>query len=186
MGVFHIVVGLGNPGQEYEKTRHNIGWRVVEELVKRQNLSFKIDKKAKSKVACKEKLVFVLPLTYMNLSGQALSYLLQKEKCSSKDILVILDDISLPLGKLRFRPKGSSGGHKGLESIIEELHTEDIPRLRLGIGPLPEGEQLADYVLKPFLEEEKVKVEEMIFKAIQFFECLQKEGIEIALNKLNA
>ncbi|CAI9086168.1 Peptidyl-tRNA hydrolase [Methylacidiphilum fumariolicum SolV] len=184
--MFRMVVGLGNPGKEYENTRHNIGWKVVEELVKKERLSFVIDKKSLAKVALKEDLCFMLPLSYMNLSGKAVGAYLKKWKCDPKEILVLLDDISLPLGKLRFRFKGSSGGHKGLQSLIEELHSEEIPRLRLGIGPLPEGEELVHYVLKPFKEEEKEKVKEMILKAIAFFDCLQKEGVEIALNKFSS
>ena len=179
-----IVLGLGNPGRLYQKTRHNVGFMVVSRLARRMGLKF--DKKfCSSRVAEGEGVVLAKPYTYVNLSGKAAKALLQRFSLAPQDMLVICDDVALPLGRIRIRRKGSDGGHNGLRSIIKELGTEEFPRLRVGIGR--EGiKDLVEYVLGEFEREEMEILEKVLEVAVDAVECILKEGIEEAMNKYNS
>jgi PTH1 family peptidyl-tRNA hydrolase len=179
-----IVLGLGNPGRLYQKTRHNVGFMVVSRLARRMGLKF--DKKfCSSRVAEGEGIVIAKPYTYVNLSGKAAKALLQRFSLAPQDMLVICDDVALPLGRIRIRRKGSDGGHNGLRSIIKELGTEEFPRLRVGIGR--EGiKDLVEYVLGEFEREEMEILEKVLEVAVDAVECILREGIEEAMNKYNS
>ena len=179
-----IVFGLGNPGRLYQKTRHNVGFMVVSRLARKMGLKF--DKKfCSSRVAEGEGVVLAKPYTYVNLSGKAAKALLQRFSLSPEELLVVCDDVALPLGRIRIRRKGSDGGHNGLRSIIKELGTENFPRLRVGIGR--EGiKDLVGYVLGEFEREEMEILEKVLDVAVDAVECIIKEGIEEAMNKYNS
>jgi peptidyl-tRNA hydrolase, PTH1 family len=158
----YLIVGLGNIGLEYQNTRHNIGFEVLDALAKASNVFFRQDKLAAvAELKFKGKLfILVKPSTYMNLSGKAVNYWMQKEKIQLENVLVITDDIALPVGALRLRAKGSHGGHNGLRNIGELLATEEYARLRFGVGSdFPKGRQ-ADYVLGHWSPEERVILDE--------------------------
>lgn len=183
-----LIVGIGNPGPEYERTRHNIGFRVVNLLakqlgVKREEAKFK----GLFAVAKLDGLNIGLlkPLTYVNLSGQSVREAVKRLNLTTEQVLVILDDAQLPLGKLRLRAKGSSGGHKGLQSIIDALQTENIPRLRIGIGSPPEGVDMATYVLSPFEPEEEAVIAETVEIAAEAAKVWAKDGVEVAMQRFN-
>lgn len=162
-----LIVGLGNPGKEYEKTRHNVGWMFIDYLSEKYGVN--VDKKKHDSFLSeiminKEKVVLVKPLTYMNLSGIAVAKLKKWYKVESKDILVVFDDIDIPFGTVRYKIKGSGGSHNGMKNIIEQLATQDIPRIRIGIGGLKhEKQDLKDFVLERFAREELEKLESTIF-----------------------
>ncbi len=164
-----LVVGLGNPGKSYAGTRHNVGRRVVELLEK--------DKP--------EGVVLYVPDVFMNTSGVPVAQLMRKKGWLPEQVLVVSDDFELSLGSLRIRLKGSSGGHNGLGSVLENLGTQQVPRLRLGIGPVPSGEDPADFVLKAFASGEKKAVEEAIQTAAEAVRAAVAEGIETAMNRFN-
>lgn len=182
--MIRLVIGLGNPGRLYQKTRHNVGFMVLSRLAKKRGLKF--DKKCcRSRIAEGEGIVLAKPYTYVNLSGKSARALLQRFSLSPEEMLVICDDIALPLGKIRIRKKGSDGGHNGLRSIINELATEKFPRLRVGIGR--EGiKDLVAYVLGEFDKEEKEILEKVLDVTVQAVECILEEGIEVAMNKYNS
>ena len=182
-----LIVGLGNPGSEYINTRHNIGFKVLDAFVKASNTSFRTDRLGDvSEFRIKNKqLVLLKPNTYMNLSGKAVNYWMQKEKISIDRLLVITDDLSLPTGKLRIKAKGSDGGHNGLKSIQELLGTSNYPRLRFGIGKnfFP-GEQV-NYVLG---EWEKIEAEVVNEKTPVAIECIKSyclQGLAPTMNNYN-
>ncbi|MCS7264850.1 MAG: aminoacyl-tRNA hydrolase [Armatimonadetes bacterium] len=186
--VDRLIVGIGNPGPEYAQTRHNVGFRVINLIakqlgVKREEAKFK----GIFAVAKLNGLTIGLlkPLTYVNLSGHSVLEAVKRLNLAPEQILVVLDDAQLPLGKLRLRAKGSSGGHKGLQSIIEALQTENIPRLRIGIGSPPEGVEMATFVLSPFEPEEEKVIVEAIEIASQAARFWAKEGIEAAMQRFN-
>ncbi len=182
-----LVAGLGNIGDEYAHTRHNIGFDVVNAFVQKHGGQFRIDRLAYvADVKWKGKhFVCICPTTYMNLSGKAVKYWVEKEKISLTGILVIVDDIALPLNKLRLRPGGSDAGHNGLKSIQEALATKEYPRLRFGIGNnYPKGKQ-ADYVLGKWKKEEEPLVKLKIEKAVEAIECFASQGITTAMNQVN-
>ena len=166
-----LIVGLGNPGNEYKNTRHNIGFVVVEELCKKiHSQDFK--KRRKYYISKKNDWIFLLPRTFMNLSGIAVQKAMKKYKIELKNLLVVSDDINLSVGKMRIRENGGAGNHNGLESIISEIQSQDFPRLRVGIGsenseenPSPEI-SLTEFVLSEFTEKEKEILENTIPKAV--------------------
>ena len=164
-----LVVGLGNPGKTYAGTRHNIGRRVVE---------FLRDEKM-------EGAALFIPDVFMNTSGVPVAALMRKKGWTPENLLVVSDDFELPLGSLRIRLKGSSGGHNGLKSIFENLGTQDVSRLRMGIGPVPPGNDPADFVLESFASTEKKAVEEAIQNAARAIGVAIDEGIETAMNRFN-
>lgn len=186
--VDRLIVGIGNPGPEYEKTRHNIGFRVLSTLlrrcgVKREEAMFR-GIYATAKIGDLT-IGLLKPLTYVNLSGQSVKEAVRQLNLRPEQVLVVLDDAQLPLGKLRIRPKGSSGGHKGLQSIIDALQTEEIPRLRVGIGSPPEGIDLATFVLSPFEEDEEPVIGEAVERAADASIVWATEGINTAMQRFN-
>ncbi len=175
-----LVVGLGNPGKEYEKTRHNVGWWVLDEVSRRWGFSF--DRKKFEGVYGETRIndqnvLFLKPLTYMNRSGESVSQFVRFFKLDPQDVLLVYDDLDLPLGKVRFRPKGSSAGHRGVQSVIEALGSQEIPRVKVGIGRPASKEEVVDYVLSPFREEELPVIEEAVKRAADCVELLLSEGI---------
>lgn len=155
----HLVIGLGNPGPKYEKTRHNVGFKVLDRLAELLQVEWKDDKQSKSEVIetqyLGEKLVLAKPQTYMNLSGQAVQALAQRFKVTTNNILVAYDEVALPLGTIRVRQGGSSGGHNGIKSLIECLNSQDFARFRLGINLPPEAIALENYVVGHFTTDEQ-------------------------------
>ncbi|HOE13536.1 MAG TPA: aminoacyl-tRNA hydrolase [Candidatus Saccharicenans sp.] len=183
-----LVVGLGNPGSEYAGTRHNAGFMVVQRLGQRWNLKF--DRRACSSRLAetrrgRTKIILALPQTFMNQSGLAVQSLLSTYKVKPENLLIIYDDLDLPLGEIRIRPQGSPGSHKGMKSIVETLGTTLFPRVRLGIGPRPEAVEAADYVLSQFSEEEKPKIKEAVEKACQAVEMIVAGHLAEAMNTFN-
>lgn len=180
-----LVVGLGNPGDQYQFSRHNVGFWVLDECAKRHGLSFHRDRTLDSLVCKGASLegpfLLVKPLTYMNRSGEAVLKLLKSFKLSPQETLVILDDIFLSLGVLRFRPRGSSGGHNGLRSILEACASTEIPRLRLGVGlPQDKSQGWVDHVLDPFSRDELEQVREMVKFSLDVIDVFLSNGPEEA------
>lgn len=182
-----LIVGLGNIGAEYAHTRHNIGFDVVEALAAKHNATFKTDRLAAvAEIKLKGKtLVCIEPSTYMNLSGKAVKYWMDKEKIAIEHVLVIVDELALPLSKIRLRPGGSDAGHNGLKSIQETLQTNAYPRLRFGIGnDYPKGRQV-DFVLGRWNEAELPVVKKKIEATIEVIESFVLTGIERTMNHAN-
>lgn len=182
-----LIVGLGNMGDEYAHTRHNIGFDVVNAFILKHNGSLKSDRHAyKAEVKIKGKTcICIFPTTYMNLSGKAVKYWMDKEKIDLSNIMVVLDDIALPLEKLRIRPSGSDAGHNGLTSIQEVLGTTDYPRMRFGVGnEYPKGRQ-ADFVLGKWKTSEEPIVKLKIEKSVSAIETFVLQGIATAMNQTN-
>jgi peptidyl-tRNA hydrolase, PTH1 family len=183
----YLIAGLGNIGNEYAHTRHNIGFDVVNTLVQKHAASFRSDRHAfVAEVKWKGRnLITICPTTYMNLSGKAVKYWMDKEKIAPENILVILDEVALSLDRLRLRPSGSDGGHNGLKSIQEALGTQDYPRLRFGIGnDFPKGFQ-SDFVLGKWKKDEEPLVKLKIDKAVEVIEIFATQGIAAAMNDVN-
>lgn len=184
-----MIVGLGNPGKQYEKTRHNIGFMIIDKLA--QEMGTTVSKKQSNALVEQgkignNKVLLVKPQTYMNLSGQAVQQLLNFYKEGISDLIVIYDDLDLELGKLRFRDKGSAGGHNGIKSMIQCLNSQDFPRLKVGIGRPPSFMQTADYVLGTFSKEEGPIIDDSMQKACEGIKVWMKEGINITMNKFNS
>lgn len=182
-----LIIGLGNIGSEYEHTRHNIGFDVVDVLAKKHGATFSVDRHAyRAEMKIKGKTFILLkPVTYMNLSGKAIKHHLQQEKAELSQLLIITDDLALPVGKIRIKPKGSDGGHNGLKSTNEHLTTTDYPRMRIGIGSdFSKGRQ-SDYVLGKWKPDEEPIIAETIEKAAQAIEEFGLAGIQNAMNKYN-
>jgi PTH1 family peptidyl-tRNA hydrolase len=181
-----LVVGLGNPGPEYDGTRHNIGFDLVDRLVRERALKWEKEHKFRSKTATgRDGIVFAKPLTFMNLSGNAVARLTRHHHLGPAQILVVYDDTALPPGGLRFRAGGSAGGHNGIKSLIEYLGTEAFPRLRLGIGPSPTEGGLVDHVLGRFSEQERVEMEKVLEIGAEGVNCTLSSGLEAAMNRFN-
>ena len=182
-----FVVGLGNPGERYRRTRHNIGWMVTDTLHARGGgpAVESCGCWVASGVVGGEPVHLVKPLSYMNRSGGPLAAFLSSHQGQPQDLLVILDDVALDLGTLRVRERGSHGGHNGLRSIIDVLGTDEFPRIRVGVrqGELPED--LAEYVLSDFPEDEVLVVQEMVGQAADAADCLVREGATAAMNRFN-
>ena len=179
-----LVAGLGNPGPEYAATRHNIGFMVVDQLAAQFGSIWEKSSKRDALIAKLGSVFLAKPMTYMNRSGYAVLELVQFYKIQPSEILVVLDDIALPLGRLRLRASGGSGGHNGLESIILQFGTEDIPRLRIGIGEAPQSGSV-DYVLSRFVEEEKPVVRSAIDRATEAVKCAIDNNLISAMNIFN-
>ena len=183
-----LIVGLGNPGEAYDKTRHNVGFKIVQTFAKKHGLEFKhashlIGDTAQGEV-CGKKGFLLLPATFMNSSGDAVRRCIDYYKLSISSLMIVCDDVALPIGTLRIRSKGSSGGHNGLKSIEAHLHTEHYARFRIGVGS-PEQEHLADYVLGKFSDEESKQVEEAVTKTIEVLELWILSGIAMAMQAAN-
>ena len=183
----YLIIGLGNPGIEYDNTRHNIGFKVLDKLASLSNTSFSSSRYANyCEIMFKgRKLILLKPNTFMNLSGSAVRYWMQKTKINKENILVVNDDISLPLGALRLRKKGSHGGHNGLKNIEEILADNFYPRLRFGIGDdFARGKQ-AEYVLGSFSEEDNLILDERIGMAVQIIQSFTAIGIDRTMSDFN-
>ena len=182
------VVGLGNPGEQYAKTRHNIGWMVLDRLADRAGWAGRgRQKDAASVVGGRFRgldIVLVKPLTFMNDSGVAVRKVLARERAPLAEMLIVVDDFSLPFGKLRFREGGGPGGHNGLRSIIDEMGTEGFPRLRVGIGE--PGSGFVDHVLSVFAPEERLRLDELLDAAADAVEAWARDGLSKASNRFNA
>jgi PTH1 family peptidyl-tRNA hydrolase len=183
-----LLVGLGNPGSEYQDTRHNVGFMVLDLLRQRWGWPpFK--KKGNYEMTSGRRdllsLSLMKPLTYMNLSGQAVSGWRRQNPCIPAEVLCIVDEFALDLGKLRLRASGSAGGHNGLKSLIADLGTQEFPRLRLGIGPVPERWDPARFVLGRFASEEKKALSEMLERAADCIEVWLEQGLQPAMARFN-
>jgi len=182
-----LIVGLGNPGREYRGTRHSIGFAATDILARRHGIHVR-SRRNKALVGegmiAGEKVILAKPLTFMNLSGTAVAGLLRRCRLDFSDIVVISDDVNLPLGRLRIRAGGSSGGHKGLDSIIHNLGTTDFARVRIGIGS-SRGD-IVDYVLSRFHRSERETAREATRRAADAVEAILAAGIEEAMNRFNA
>jgi PTH1 family peptidyl-tRNA hydrolase len=186
-----MVVGLGNPGLQYEFTRHNIGFRIIDNLAREIETEFKKAKSYDSLISRgkinNHNLRLVKPQTYMNLSGKSVSKIVSYYRISFQDLLIVYDDLNLELGQIRIRKRGSAGGHKGVESIIEYLNSKDIPRLRIGIGKpsINSNFDYASYVLSNFNDNEKDKISEVIQLSTEAIKTVIEDGLEKAMRKYN-
>ena len=183
----YLVVGLGNPGEQYAGTRHNIGFEVIDALAKEKEVEFKADRLSeKAEVKFKGRnLILIKPTTYMNLSGKAVHYWLQKEKIPIDRVLIISDDIALPFGKLRLKGKGSDGGHNGLKDIQQVLQTSLYSRLRFGVGSEFSKGRQSDYVLGKWSDEESKLLPERINKSVDFIKSFSTIGLAMTMSALN-
>ena len=185
------MVGLGNPGLKYKFTRHNIGFRIVDNLARDIEIEFKKVKSYYSLISRgminNQKVILLKPQTFMNLSGRAVSKVVSYYKIPLRDLLIVYDDLNLELGQVRIRKKGSAGGHKGIESIMQYLDSEEIPRLRIGIGsPLVNFNfDYVSYVLSNFNNEEKDKIGEVIQLSTDAIKTVIEDGFEKAMRKYN-
>lgn len=182
-----LIVGLGNPGEKYAETRHNIGFKVLDSFAKEQEGTFKVEKLAEvAKVKFKGRvIVLIKPTTFMNLSGKALNYWMQAEKIPIENVLVITDDLALPFGKLRMKGKGSDGGHNGLKDIQAILNSQEYARLRFGVGSEFSKGQQVDYVLGEWSHEEKETLEERIKISKEFIKSFCTIGIGMTMTNWN-
>ncbi len=183
----YLIVGLGNIGQEYENTRHNIGFMVLDAFAKASNLIFSQERYAyKAEASIKgKKLILIKPTTYMNISGNAVRYWLQKENIELQQLLVIVDDVALPFGALRIRAKGSNGGHNGLAHIDEVLQTNSYARMRFGIGNNYSKGKQVEYVLSPFNKDEQQLLPSYLEYAIKAIQAFVTVGLERCMNEFN-
>jgi peptidyl-tRNA hydrolase, PTH1 family len=183
-----LIVGLGNPGEQYEKTRHNLGFMVADELARKFNTLVR-------RVECRaltgqfsfenQTVEIVKPQTYMNLSGESIACFLKKENRSVKKLVVVTDDLALPVGKIRLRGKGSAGGHNGLKSLIECLRTEDFIRLRIGIKPEHQISETKRFVLEKFSKSDLETVEKVLEQSVEAVLAVISDGVERAMAKYN-
>jgi PTH1 family peptidyl-tRNA hydrolase len=182
-----LIVGLGNPGAEYERTRHNVGFTVLDKLADRFNVSWSVDRYAdRTEFRAKGRTyILIKPQTYMNLSGKAVRYWLQTEKLEIDRLLVVADDLALPFGRMRIRAKGGAGGHNGLQSIIDTLGGANWARLRFGIGRDFHQGQQTHYVLGTWSEEEGAKLEELVERATEGIVQFGTIGVSRAMNQFN-
>ena len=188
-GVPRLIIGLGNPGDTYRDTRHNIGFMVIDELARRLGLSFAAEKRRDCLLAKFAGGWLMKPLTFMNGSGDAISAVCHFYKLAPADMLVVFDDVDLPLGRLKMKLGGGAAGHKGLKSIISRLGTEDFPRLKVGIagpdGARPAGDRMVGHVLGKFRPEEKPAVEAVTRRAADAVAASLKSGLAAAMNLFN-
>lgn len=184
----YIIIGLGNPSREYQATRHNIGFDAVTRIS--DDYSISLDMKKHKAVCGKgmiggERVILAQPQTFMNLSGESVRELIDFYKVSNEEIIVIYDDISLDVGQLRIRKKGSAGGHNGIKNIISHLGTDEFMRIKVGVGDKPKDWDLADYVLSRFPKEDEDKIREALKKSSMACETIITKGIEAAMNLYN-
>jgi PTH1 family peptidyl-tRNA hydrolase len=185
-----LIAGLGNPGIEYAGTRHNIGFMLVERLAARGRAAWKLERKFNARLARLEsdgqRIILCQPQTFMNASGEAVGAVARFYQVPAQRLLIVADDADLPLGQIRLRARGSSGGHHGLESIEQQLATREYPRLRLGIGRrAADDREITDYVLGRFAAGERETVEAELDRAAQQVECWWNAGIKEAMNQFN-
>lgn len=183
-----IVAGLGNPGRRYENTRHNAGFEAIDILADQYGIRVS---KLKHKALTGEGLIkdarvlLVKPQTFMNLSGESIREIVEWYKIPLQSLILVYDDVDLPTGRIRIRPRGSSGTHNGMKSVIYQLQSDDFPRVRIGIGGAPEGWDLADYVLSRFSPEERKLMDESISRAAGAAAAIVASGVEAAMNTYN-
>lgn len=185
----YIIVGLGNPGREYQNTRHNIGWDVIDRLAESECIDV-LEKKHRAVIGtgrvAGQRCVLAKPLTYMNLSGESVRELIDYYKADeTSELIVVSDDISLDVGQLRVRKKGSAGGHNGLKSIIAHLGHEEFMRVKMGVGEKPRGWDLADYVLGHFSSEERKRMDEAAGLAVEAIRMMVNGEADAAMNRYN-
>jgi PTH1 family peptidyl-tRNA hydrolase len=184
-----VIVGLGNPGREYEMTRHNIGFLVLDELAGRRDMTFRRSWRVPARIAGggigSEPVRLVKPQTFMNRSGTAVEPILRREGGDSSRLLVVFDDVALGWGQLRVRAQGSAGGHNGVQSVMDALGSGAFGRIRIGIGPKPDSVSLPDYVLGPFSEAERQGLDDVVRRAADAVEMVCTAGIEQAMNCFN-
>lgn len=184
----YIIIGLGNPTDKYQATRHNIGWDAITRISDDYRISLDIKQ---HKALCGkgyiegEKVIIAQPLTYMNLSGESVRAFVDFYKVTPEEIIVIYDDISLDVGQLRIRKKGSAGGHNGIKSIIQHLGTDEFPRIKVGVGDKPKDWDLADYVLSRFQAEEQPTIREALKDTVDACKVIVSSGIDAAMNQFN-
>jgi peptidyl-tRNA hydrolase, PTH1 family len=187
--VMKLIVGLGNPGSRYAATRHNVGYEVIAELARR-HAAGSMREKFQAEIAeaslAGEKVLLMCPLTFMNLSGQAVQPARDFYKLENSDLLVVCDDFALPVGKIRLRVRGSSGGQRGLEDIIRRCGSDDFPRLRIGIGPVPPGWDAANFVLGKFSQDEAATIAESVKRAADAVAAWLRDGLTKAMSQYNA
>ena len=183
-----VIVGLGNPETRYARTRHNVGFWCIDQIAEDHS----IDLSRRNRLALTgegviegHRVILAKPRTFVNRSGQAVTYLLARYKVSPQQLLIICDDMDLPVGKVRLRPTGGSGGHRGIHSVVEGLATRDFPRLRVGIGRPPEGSDPVGYVLGNMSEEERSTVNAALARVGQAVESVVADGITAAMNRFN-
>lgn len=183
-----VVLGLGNPGKKYARTRHNLGFLVVDRLASENRITIK-QEKHESLIggwqADGEKILLVKPKTFMNHSGEVVKHLFRYFPITAKDLVVVHDDLDLPFGRIRVRPRGGPGGHRGVRSILETLGDAGFFRVRVGIGRPPLGVDPTNYVLEPFSPEERSRLEQIISRAADAVHCLVKEGPQRAMETFN-
>ena len=182
---FRLLVGLGNPGREYSGTRHNVGFMVLDRLAAAMGATFRADKKWHADTASNGGVWLLKPQTYMNLSGESVSELVRFYQIEPARVLVVLDDMALPLGRLRLRERGSHGGHNGLRSILDHLGTQDVPRLRVGIGPAADADAATGHVLGRFAVDERPLVTQSLDRAVEAVRFAQENDLPSAMNKFN-
>ena len=183
-----VIVGLGNPGSEYADTRHNVGFWCIDRMARHHSIAFSRRHRSVmigESVIEGHRVVLAKPRTFVNRSGQAVSYLLVRYRVSPQELLVVHDDMDLPLGKIRLRSRGSSGGHNGMESIIAAVGTQDFPRLRVGIERPSAGSDQVEHVLGALSEEEKRTTDEAVERAAQAVKTVLTDGITVAMNRFN-
>lgn len=189
-----VIIGLGNPGKEYEHTRHNVGFQCVDVLREKFNLpEFKLQKKFHAEITegifSEEKILLIKPQTFMNASGKAVAALVHFYQIAPKDLWVIYDDVDLPLGKIRVRRDGSAGSHNGMKSVIASLGFQNFPRIRIGVesrgASAPQQQDIVSFVLNPFIKKEKPKAEKAVLLAAEALEYAFEKGIEKAMEKYN-
>ena len=189
MEPMHLIVGLGNPGADYAKTRHNAGFLLVEKLADKWKSGWKAERKFQARVSRAEcagkKVLLAEPQTFMNLSGESVGALAKFYQLPLEKILVVVDDADLPLGEIRLRPSGGTGGHHGLESVTQHLGSREYARLRIGIGRQDEARQITGHVLGKFNSEEHARLEKVLERAAGQLECWIEAGIQKAMSQFN-
>ena len=183
-----LIVGLGNPGRKYEKTRHNVGFEVLDELARRSGAGSakeKFDGLTMEATIAGDRALLLWPHTLMNRSGTSVSAAVKFYQLTLADVLIVCDDFNLPLAKLRFRSQGSAGGQKGLEDIIRRVGSGEFARLRIGIGPVPDSWDGADFVLSRFGKADQPEIDVAVMQAADAVECWAKEGIKVGMDRFN-
>jgi PTH1 family peptidyl-tRNA hydrolase len=183
-----LIVGLGNPGRFYVNNRHNVGFKCIDSFAKEHGIVLK-KREARSQTGIGQvegiKVILAKPRTFMNNSGEAVAALMRRYRLSVRDIIIIYDDLDLPLGRIRIREKGSSGGHKGVGSIIDQIGTQEFLRIRVGIAPVEKEVDAVEHVLSDFTPEEKAVMKEVYPRVSAAIHCLLTEGVATAMNKYN-
>ena len=179
-----FIVGLGNPGEKYARTRHNLGWWVVDRLAEARSAA-RTREDCEGVIMAAGDIGLFKPLTFMNHSGRAVAKLARKQDLKPSELVVVMDDLDLELGTIRLRSGGSSGGHRGLQSVMDHLGTREVPRLRLGIGPCPKKEPARSFVLSRFSREEMPLADRMVECAADCAVCWSHEGLQTAMSRFN-